>query len=79
VTRISSISPARSSSSAPCRTSAQICAIGAAGSDRASGRPLRTKDPARLTLAIGFPTEAKLLHVIKGLNQLAKKHGVRLR
>jgi len=48
---------------------------------------LRTKDLARVTVdttvqpkAIGFPTDAKLLHAaIKGLNRLAKKHGVRLR
>jgi transposase, IS5 family len=48
---------------------------------------LRTKDLARVTVdttvqpkAISFPTDAKLLHAaIKGLNRLAKKHGVRLR
>jgi transposase, IS5 family len=48
---------------------------------------LRTKDLARVTVdttvqpkAITFPTDAKLLHAaIKGLNRLAKKHGVRLR
>jgi IS5 family transposase len=48
---------------------------------------LRTKDLARVTVdttvqpkAITFPTDAKLLHAaIKGLNRLARKHGVRLR
>jgi len=48
---------------------------------------LRTKDLARVTIDttvqpknITFPTDAKLLHVaIKGLNRLARKHGVRLR
>jgi IS5 family transposase len=48
---------------------------------------LQTKDLARVTVdtteqpkAINFPTVAKLLHAaIKGLNRLAKKHGVRLR
>jgi IS5 family transposase len=48
---------------------------------------LRTKDLARVTVdttvqpkAIAFPTDAKLLHAaIKGLNRMAKKHGVRLR
>ena len=48
---------------------------------------LRTRDLARVTVdttvqpkAITFPTDAKLLHAaIKGLNRLAKKHGVRLR
>jgi transposase, IS5 family len=48
---------------------------------------LRTKDLKRVTVdttvqpkAIGFPTDAKLLHAaIKGLNRLARKHGVRLR
>ena len=48
---------------------------------------LRTKDLARVTVdttvqpkAITFPTDAKLLHAaIRGLNRLAKKHGVRLR
>jgi len=48
---------------------------------------LRSKDLARVTLdttvqpkAISFPTDAKLLHAaIKGLNRLAKKHGLRLR
>ncbi|HLZ05671.1 MAG TPA: IS5 family transposase [Bradyrhizobium sp.] len=48
---------------------------------------LRTQDLARVTVdttvqpkAISFPTDAKLLHAaIKGLNRLAKKHGVRLR
>jgi transposase, IS5 family len=48
---------------------------------------LRTKDLERVTVdttvqpkAITFPTDAKLLHAsIKGLNRLARKHGVRLR
>ena len=48
---------------------------------------LRTKDLARVTIDttvqpknITFPTDAKLLHAaIKGLNRLARKHGVRLR
>ncbi len=48
---------------------------------------LRTKDLARVTIdttvqpkAISFPTDAKLLHAaIKGLNRLARQHGVRLR
>ena len=48
---------------------------------------LRTKDLARVTVdttvqpkAVTFPTDAKLLHAaIKGLNRLARKHGVRLR
>jgi IS5 family transposase len=48
---------------------------------------LRTKDLARVTVdttvqpkAITFPTDAKLLHAaIKGLNRMAKKHGVQLR
>jgi IS5 family transposase len=48
---------------------------------------LRSKDLARVTIdttvqpkAIAFPTDAKLLHAaIKGLNRLARKHGVRLR
>src|SRR5476651_2454283 len=48
---------------------------------------LRTKELARVTVdttvqpkAITFPTDAKLLHAaIKGLNRLARTHGVRLR
>jgi IS5 family transposase len=48
---------------------------------------LRTRDLKRVTVdttvqpkAISFPTDAKLLHAaIKGLNRLARKHGVRLR
>jgi IS5 family transposase len=48
---------------------------------------LRSKDLARVTVdttvqpkAITFPTDAKLLHAaIKGLNRLARRHGVRLR
>jgi IS5 family transposase len=48
---------------------------------------LRTSDLKRVTVdttvqpkAITFPTDAKLLHAaIKGLNRLARKHGVRLR
>jgi transposase, IS5 family len=48
---------------------------------------LRTKDLARVTVdttvqpkAISFPTDAKLLHAaIRGLNRLAKQHGVQLR
>jgi transposase, IS5 family len=48
---------------------------------------LRTEDLKRVTVdttvqpkAITFPTDAKLLHAaIKGLNRLARKHGVRLR
>ena len=48
---------------------------------------LRSKDLARVTVdttvqpkAISYPTDAKLLHAaIKGLNRLAKKHGLRLR
>jgi transposase, IS5 family len=48
---------------------------------------LRTRDLKRVTVdttvqpkAITFPTDAKLLHAaIKGLNRLARKHGVRLR
>jgi hypothetical protein len=46
---------------------------------------LRTRDLKRVTVdttvqpkAITFPTDAKLLHAaIKGLNRLARKHGVR--
>jgi IS5 family transposase len=48
---------------------------------------LRTRDLARVTVdttvqpkAITFPTDAKLLHAaIKGLDRLARRHGVRLR
>jgi IS5 family transposase len=48
---------------------------------------LRTKDLARVTVDttvqpknITFPTDAKLLHAaIKGLNRLARRHGLRLR
>src|SRR5476651_118416 len=48
---------------------------------------LRTRDLARITVDttvqpknIAFPTDAKLLHAaIKGLNRLARRHGVRLR
>jgi IS5 family transposase len=48
---------------------------------------LRTRDLARVTVdttvqpkAISFPTDAKLLHAaIKGLNRMARTHGVRLR
>jgi transposase, IS5 family len=48
---------------------------------------LRTRDLERVTVdttvqpkAITFPTDAKLVHAaIRGLNRLAKKHGVRLR
>src|ERR1044072_3924942 len=48
---------------------------------------LRSKDLKRVTVdttvqpkAITFPTDAKLLHAaIKGLNRLARRHGVRLR
>jgi transposase, IS5 family len=48
---------------------------------------LRTKDLERVTVdttvqpkAITFPTDAKLVHAaIKGLNRLAREHGVRLR
>jgi IS5 family transposase len=48
---------------------------------------LRSRDLARVTVdttvqpkAITFPTDAKLLHAaIRGLNRLAKKHGVQLR
>ncbi len=48
---------------------------------------LRTKDLARVTVDttvqpknVAFPTDAKLLHAaIKGLNHLARHHGVRLR
>jgi transposase, IS5 family len=48
---------------------------------------LRTNDLKRVTVdttvqpkAITFPTDAKLVHAaIKGLNRLARKHGVRLR
>src|SRR5246500_353145 len=48
---------------------------------------LRTNDLKRVTVdttvqpkAITFPTDAKLLHAaIKGLNRLARRHGVRLR
>jgi len=48
---------------------------------------LRTRDLARVTVDttvqpknITFPTDAKLLHAaIKGLNRLARRHGVRLR
>ena len=48
---------------------------------------LRTRDLARVTVDttvqpknIAFPTDAKLLHAaIKGLNRLARQHGVRLR
>ena len=48
---------------------------------------LRSKDLSRVTVdttvqpkAITFPTDAKLLHAaIRGLNRLARKHGVRLR
>jgi IS5 family transposase len=48
---------------------------------------LRTRDLKRVTVdttvqpkAITFPTDAKPVHAtIKGLNRLARKHGVRLR
>jgi transposase, IS5 family len=48
---------------------------------------LRSQDLKRVTVdttvqpkAIAFPTDAKLLHAaIRGLNRLARKHGVRLR
>ena len=48
---------------------------------------LRTRDLARVTVDttvqpknIAFPTDARLLHAaIKGLNRLARRHGVRLR
>ncbi|MFK4532230.1 hypothetical protein ABIA00_000413 [Bradyrhizobium ottawaense] len=48
---------------------------------------LRSQDLKRVTVdttvqpkAISFPTDAKLLHAaIRGLNRLARKHGVRLR
>lgn len=48
---------------------------------------LRSKDLARVTVdttvqpkAISFPTDAKLVHAaIKGLNRLARRHGLRLR
>jgi transposase, IS5 family len=48
---------------------------------------LRTKDLERVTVdttvqpkAVTFPTDAKLVHAaIKGLNRLAREHGVRLR
>jgi transposase, IS5 family len=48
---------------------------------------LRSQDLKRVTVdttvqpkAISFPTDAKLLHAaIKGLNRLARRHGVRLR
>ena len=48
---------------------------------------LRTRDLARVTVdttvqpkAISFPTDAKLLHAaIRGLNRLARQHGIRLR
>ncbi len=48
---------------------------------------LRTKDLARVTVDttvqpknVTFPTDAKLLHAaIRGLNRLARRHGVRLR
>jgi IS5 family transposase len=48
---------------------------------------LRTRDLARITVDttvqpknIAFPTDARLLHAaIKGLNRLARRHGVRLR
>jgi IS5 family transposase len=48
---------------------------------------LRSQDLKRVTVdttvqpnAITFPTDAKLLHAaIKGLNRLARRHGVRLR
>jgi IS5 family transposase len=48
---------------------------------------LRTRDLKRVTVdttvqpkAITFPTDAKLVHAaIKGLNRLARAHGVRLR
>ena len=48
---------------------------------------LRIRDMARVTVDttvqpknVAFPTDAKLLHAaIKGLNRLARKHGVRLR
>jgi IS5 family transposase len=48
---------------------------------------LRTKDLERVTVdttvqpkAITFPTDAKLLHAaIRGLNRMARRHGVRLR
>jgi IS5 family transposase len=48
---------------------------------------VRTNDLKRVTVdttvqpkVISFPTDAKLLHAaIKGLNRLARKHGVRLR
>jgi hypothetical protein len=48
---------------------------------------LRSQDLKRVTVdttvqpkAISFPTDAKLLHAaIRGLNRLARKHGIRLR
>jgi len=48
---------------------------------------MRTSDLARITVHttvqpknIAFPTDAKLLHAaIKGLNRLARRHGVSLR
>jgi len=48
---------------------------------------LRTRDLARVTVDttvrsknIAFPTDARVLHTaIKGLNRLARRHGVRLR
>jgi IS5 family transposase len=39
-----------------------------------------TVDTTAQPKAITFPTDAKLLHAsIKGLNRLARRHGVRLR
>jgi IS5 family transposase len=48
---------------------------------------LRTRDLARVTVdttvqpkSVSFPTDAKLLHAaIRGLNRLARQHGIRLR
>jgi transposase, IS5 family len=59
---------------------------GAVRVTHASGA-LRSQDLARVTIDttvqpknVTFPTDAKLLHAaIKGLNRLARKHGVRLR
>ena len=67
-------------------TSWTCCWPRACGVAHQSGA-LRTRDLARVTVDttmqpknITFPTDAKLLHAaIKGLNRLARRHGVRLR
>src|SRR6201981_1231917 len=51
-----------------------------AGALRPNALKRVTVDPTVQPKAIPFPTDAKLLHAaIKGLNRLARRHGVRLR